>query len=94
MGTIAARDGLRILELTEQCAAAGLLIVAQAVQLRIRSKELTDRHLSQRMQQTLDTLREVAPFLEEDRALEGELRTLTKMIQERAFTFSDNLEPN
>ncbi len=34
MGTIAARDGLRILELTETVAAIGLLAACQAVELR------------------------------------------------------------
>ncbi|MHC4393704.1 MAG: HAL/PAL/TAL family ammonia-lyase, partial [Planctomycetota bacterium] len=40
MGTIAARDALRILELTEQTTAATLLAAVQGVELRIRAGEL------------------------------------------------------
>jgi histidine ammonia-lyase/phenylalanine ammonia-lyase len=40
MGTIAARDALRVLELTEQVAAAHLLACSQALRLRERSKEI------------------------------------------------------
>src|SRR6201999_1424930 len=41
MGTIAARDALRVLELTEQVAAATLLGALQGVEWRIKNKQLT-----------------------------------------------------
>ena len=40
-GTISARDDLRVLQLTEQVAAAQLIAVAQALRLRENSKEIT-----------------------------------------------------
>ena len=93
MGTIAARDAARVLELTEQCAAAGLMIMTQAVELRIKSGELTEAHISPRQKETIDSVRGVSPFLVEDRVLEGELRTLIKMIQTGQFNFDSDLEP-
>ncbi len=46
MGTIAARD-CRVLELTEQVAAASLLASVQAVEIRRRHNELDEHHMSQ-----------------------------------------------
>lgn len=68
MGTIAARDCLRILELTEQVAAAVLLAVVQGVELRGSTQ------LSPALQKTMASVRQFSPFLVADRALEQELR--------------------
>jgi histidine ammonia-lyase len=46
MGTIAARDCLRVLQLTEQVASAALLATCQGVELRIRQQELSAETLS------------------------------------------------
>ena len=46
MGTISARDCLRILQLTEQVAAATLLAAYQGICLRLRSNEINQRQLS------------------------------------------------
>ncbi|MFZ2170179.1 MAG: aromatic amino acid ammonia-lyase [Methylococcaceae bacterium] len=76
MGTIAARDCIRILELTEQVAAATLLAVVQGVELR-GNKEA----LSPALKTTVEQLRQHSPFLSTDRALEQELRHCLELIQ-------------
>jgi histidine ammonia-lyase len=76
MGTIAARDCIRILELTEQVAVAVLIAVVQGVELR--GNYLV---LSQSLQNTVKQLRQYSPFLSVDRALEKELRECLVLIQ-------------
>src|SRR5690606_38611434 len=72
MGTIAARDALRSLELTDQVAAAALLAANQGVWLRNRQAEA--RPLPAPLQAMRESLeRDFAPVIE-DRALESELR--------------------
>ncbi|MGV8843040.1 MAG: HAL/PAL/TAL family ammonia-lyase [Pseudomonas sp.] len=79
MGTIAARDALRSLELTEQVAAATLLAAQQGVWLR--SQEATARPLSPALAAMHTALAEdFAPVIE-DRALEGELRLCLERIR-------------
>lgn len=80
MGTIAARDCIRVLELTEQVAAACLLACAQAVRLRQRKHALPDKVLKP-VRETLDQVYAVFPFLEEDRPLEKELRQAVREIR-------------
>ncbi|OHX36552.1 histidine ammonia-lyase [Methylomonas sp. LWB] len=83
MGTIAARDCLRILELTEQVAAAALLASVQAVELRggaLLSEPLSDTYA--------DVRRLVAP-LTEDRALDGELRACLDAIRSQRWSLYD-----
>lgn len=69
MGTIAARDCIRILELTEQVAAAVLFAAVQGVELRGNAEVL-----SPALKTTIELVREFSPFLSMDRALEQELR--------------------
>ncbi len=71
MGTIAARDALRSLELSEQVAAATLLAANQGVWLRLRdgTSKLPAPLAGMREQLAADF-----PPVIEDRALEGELR--------------------
>jgi histidine ammonia-lyase len=78
MGTIAARDCIRVLELTEQVASATLIAVVQAVELR-GSQDL----LSAEMQATIKQVREKISFLESDRAMEQELRLCLQLIREQ-----------
>ncbi|ADG16332.1 Histidine ammonia-lyase [Paraburkholderia atlantica] len=78
MGTIAARDCLRVLELTEQVAAAHTLATVQAVQLRLRIDSATP--VPAPLRAFVDDLGAHSPFVDEDRALEGELRALTARI--------------
>jgi histidine ammonia-lyase len=86
MGTIAARDALRVLTLTEQVAAALLVAVRQGLELRERQGELERRSLSPAVLATLELTQEIVPFLDEDRALEGELRRLLAVIPTGQFT--------
>ncbi|MCX7086456.1 MAG: aromatic amino acid ammonia-lyase [Methylococcales bacterium] len=76
MGTIAARDCIRVLELTEQVAVASLMAAVQAVELR------GDTHLlSANLTMTMQQVREHVPFLESDRALEQVLRLCLQLVR-------------
>lgn len=84
MGTIAARDCVRVLELTEQVAAATLIAVVQGVELRGRRAALSEAlHL------TLAQVRAEFPFLDTDRALEPELRRCLQLIRDRRWSLYD-----
>lgn len=86
MGTIAARDCLRVLQLTEQVAAGLLIACRQGVALRARS----DAHpLPAPLAPMVAALGEVVALVEEDRALDGELRQLVERIQSRAWPLYD-----
>ncbi|MFV9655028.1 HAL/PAL/TAL family ammonia-lyase [Pseudomonas sp. NY15366] len=78
MGTIAARDALRSLELTEQVAAATLLAANQGVWLRERAgkRDIPAPLAAMREQLACDF-----PPVIEDRALEGELRLCLERIR-------------
>ncbi|QNR97216.1 aromatic amino acid lyase [Stenotrophomonas sp. 169] len=83
MGTIAARDCLRVIELVEQVVAAMLIAARQAVALRQRVG------LQAQLQGALDAMNtdlvgRIA-LVEEDRALDGELRQLLQDIRGRAW---------
>ncbi|MDX3774794.1 aromatic amino acid ammonia-lyase [Chromatiaceae bacterium AAb-1] len=81
MGTIAARDCLRVLQLTEQVVAASLLAVQQGVQLRINQGQLQFDSLTPDIQQMLTALQQHCPLLTEDRPLEQTLRQTISFIQ-------------
>jgi len=78
MGTIAARDCIRVLELTEQVAAAALLAAVQGVELRGGIESLSPSAV-----RTIRQVREKSAFLGEDRGLEKELRAVVKWIMAR-----------
>ncbi|WP_394561393.1 histidine ammonia-lyase [Aquipseudomonas alcaligenes] len=80
MGTIAARDALRSLELTEQVAAATLLAANQGVWLRERAGKTDIPAPLAAMREQLAT--DFPPVIE-DRALEGELRLCLMRIRSR-----------
>jgi len=85
MGTIAARDCVRINKLTSQVTAAMLLAAFQAIDLRLKKGELNKADLGQ----TEKTYNEIAAFfkpLEDDRQLEDDLRKTLKLIEERHFS--------
>ena len=81
MGTIAARDCVRILELTEQVAAATLLAVVQGVELCGDGAGL-----SSQLQKTIEQVRAKVAFLETDRAMEQELRLCLQLIQDQHWS--------
>lgn len=83
MGTIAARDCLRVLELTEQVIAAMLVAVRQGITLR---GTLTSLHLTDVLSAFVQALDAQLPLVTEDRALDGELRALVDGIRQRAWT--------
>ncbi|MBI3285461.1 MAG: aromatic amino acid lyase [Burkholderiales bacterium] len=81
MGTIAARDCLRVLELTEQVVAALLITVRQGVWLRCRLNPA--QPLAPALAQMMEVLSaDIAP-IEEDRRLEPDLRVLLGRIDEQ-----------
>lgn len=80
MGSIAARDAIRVLELTEQSAAAHLLACLQAVRLRLRDGGLERGMLGAEVEAFLDEAGAVAPFIEEDFPLDGVLIELCARI--------------
>lgn len=80
MGTIAARDALRVLTLTEQCAAALLLANTQALWLRERHAEIHLSALAASVQNTMAAVAANFEFIEEDRPLDADLRYLQSAI--------------
>jgi histidine ammonia-lyase len=83
MGTIAARDCLRVLELTEQVVAALLIAVRQGVWLRCRvNPEAGAPPALAAMMAALEA--DIAPVLE-DRRLDPELRLLLGRIRDQAW---------
>jgi histidine ammonia-lyase len=91
MGTIAARDCIRILELSEQVAAAVLMAAVQALELRLRAGELEQSHLLPTLLEMKDSVFSDFDFLVEDRPLDGELRRFTSSIQNKAWDLYDEL---
>ena len=85
MGTIAARDCLRVLELTEQVVAATLLASYQAVTLRISQGELKRETLSAPIAEMLTDIGEFFELVTEDRPLEGVLRETVSHIQAKRW---------
>ena len=77
MGTIAARDCLRVLELTEQVAAALLIAVRQGVWLRSR---LAGAHAAPAALEAMVELLDIEPVIE-DRRLDLDLRRLLERIR-------------
>lgn len=88
MGTIAARDCLRIIELTEQVAAALLVTVRQAVQLRMELDP--EVKLSSTLAEMHACLSSSIPFINEDRALDTELRSLLVEIRTNAWNLYES----
>jgi histidine ammonia-lyase len=84
MGTIAARDCIRILELTEQVAAAVLLASVQGVELRGNMAAL-----SPSLKTMIQSVRGFSPFLSTDRALEQELRNCLVLMRNQDWQLYD-----
>jgi len=85
MGTIAARDCVRVLELTEQVAASVLLAATQGLELRSRQGELPADALTPALSSMRAQVFEHFEFLEEDRPLEPTLRRVIGLIQSRQW---------
>lgn len=83
MGTIAARDCLRVLELTEQVVAALLITVHQGVYLRCRVNPAVAPDAP--LQQMMAALGTDVAVIAEDRRLEPDLRVLLERIRSQAW---------
>lgn len=90
MGTIAARDCLRILELTEQVVAAHLLATVQALQLRLQSGELGTSHLLPQILAMKASIEEVCPLVIEDRPLDSAMREIIQLIRARRWSLYEH----
>jgi histidine ammonia-lyase len=85
MGTIAARDCLRVITLTEQTLSAALLAAAQALKLRLDRGELS-RETIAGVAETFGQVFSFYDFLEDDRPLDRDLRKTMEHIGNRFFT--------
>jgi histidine ammonia-lyase len=84
MGTVAARDCVRVLELTSQVAAASLLASAQALRLRLDSGETAPSALAG-VEETCRQVFSYYAFLEDDRPLDTDLRKTVALIEQGFF---------
>lgn len=90
MGTIAARDCIRVLELTEQVAAAHVMATAQAVRLRTEISSASEDTVSNGpIADFTATVLTEFDVLTEDRALEADLRRLVDIIRTRKWAIYD-----
>ncbi len=80
MGTIAARDCVRVIELTEQVCAATLFAFSQAVEIRIKQGALKESALTEGLRTLKKEVLEVAGFLSEDRRIDTSLEKLIGLI--------------
>jgi histidine ammonia-lyase len=87
MGTIAARDCVRIIELTEQVTAALLLATRQACALRF--PDGLPRQLGAGLLSCLDVVGALVPFVDEDRRLDLDLARLLDAIRADAAGLID-----
>ena len=83
MGTIAARDCLRVLQLTEQVAASALLAATQGLELRKRQGDVADEFLTDNLHAMKKAVFAEFDFLEEDKPLEQTLRKFITLIQQQ-----------
>ena len=83
MGTIAARDALRVLELTEQVLAAHTLACVQAIRLRVRDGQVSREQIGEPITRFIDGLGEAAPMLTEDAPMDRTLAALCGKLKRR-----------
>jgi histidine ammonia-lyase len=79
MGTVAARDALRVCEIVEKVVAIDLIVSAQACEVR-GSVELRPG-----IARLVDTVRRLCPPLSDDRCLDGDLTNVADAIAAGAF---------
>jgi histidine ammonia-lyase len=83
MASIAARDSLAILDLTENVAAMALLAVCQGYDLR------AGEHCHGRLTALWRTIREHIPMVEADRPMDGDLELVVALIRDRRLPVGD-----
>lgn len=89
MGTIAARDCLRVLELTEQVFAAHMLALTQAIYIRIHNKELKQNAISTPIITMMKDVQKYFEVVIDDRPLESTLRQFVNFIQQQRWKLKD-----
>lgn len=82
MGTIAARDCLRILTLCEQVVSAHSLASKQALYLREKQEKVTRDQWGEKIIDFVDRMNEISPPLIEDRPLDTEMNQIMTLIIE------------
>lgn len=87
MGTIAARDALRILELTEQCAAALLYASSQAFLLRMESGAISGNELPETLPEIAQSIINKYGRLVEDRELDTTINSLVEDIRTQVWEY-------
>jgi histidine ammonia-lyase len=83
MGTIAARDCIRVIELTYQILAATLFASAQELRLREKNGEFPSG--MQNMSRIVERFFSQVDFLEDDRPLDKDLQKVIRLIKEDFF---------
>lgn len=85
MGTIAARDCIRVIELTEQVCAATLFAFSQAVEIRVKRGELEESALTEEIRKLKSNVLDVVGFVSEDRRLDKPLEKIIELISNQHF---------
>lgn len=85
MGTIAARDAIRVLELVEQVAAAHTVACTQALRLRIKAGALKESLLGAPIAAFMAEAGKAIPFIDEDKPLDKTYLALINAIGERSW---------
>nr|WP_249319144.1 aromatic amino acid ammonia-lyase [Pseudoalteromonas sp. BDTF-M6] len=85
MGTIAARDCMRVLQLTEQVLACTLLAAVQGLRIRIARGEVDEQGLSTNIRTMYSDVCSYFDNLTEDRPLEQTLRTTVDYIVQQRW---------
>ncbi|MBI5245226.1 MAG: aromatic amino acid lyase [Elusimicrobia bacterium] len=93
LGTIAARDCLRVLDLCEQVAVAALLGALQGLDIRTRRAELDPGLLSEEARELSAAVRRNVPFLEEDRPMDEDLRWLLEQARAKSWRLYEGGRP-
>lgn len=85
MGTIAARDCLRVLQLSEQVVAATLLATVQGIRLRVMQNELSMDTLNPDVAAMVEDVSSFFELLDEDRPTDTLLRETIGYIQQQRW---------
>jgi histidine ammonia-lyase len=85
MGTIAARDCMRNLDLTDQVVAGHLIATLQAIVLRERDDAMNLDKLQPEIREFIQALQQTIPFIDEDRRLDGVLQELISQIRAQSW---------
>ncbi len=87
MGTIAARDALRVLELSERVLAIGLLVACQAADLRGADS------CRPRTREVLAAVRDSIPVVDADRAMDADIREVIARLADGRIPVGEAGEP-